>query len=195
MEIQSGFSVRDSRLSFLCHVAPPPCPATLFLPRIKETCTTQHDVDHPIGKVIELILERFYFRIEWSLPFLLSLLYLSWYLPSFFLFHLGIIIFLFDLFNDFSSKFFYFSESLRVFSSFFLYFSIKIFVGIFKAFPISLFSAIFSNWFASYFLYHIFRNFVQELISRNPLYFPIFFFPPFSFLLFMTFGIIWIIWI
>lgn len=79
-------------------------------------------MDHPIGKVIELILERFYFRIKWSLPFLLSLLYLTRYFHSFFLFHLGIIIFLFGLFNDFSSKFFYFSESLRVFSSFFYIF-------------------------------------------------------------------------
>ena len=64
-------------------------------------------MDHPIGKAIELILERFYFRIEWPLPSLLSLLYLSRYLPSFFLFRFRIIIFLLGLFNYFSSKFFY----------------------------------------------------------------------------------------
>lgn len=67
-------------------------------------------MDHPIGKVIELILERFYFRIEWPLPFLLSLLYLSRYLPGIFpvfFFSFGVIIFSFGLFNHFSEKYFY----------------------------------------------------------------------------------------
>lgn len=119
---------------------------------IKETRTRQHDVDHPIGKAIELILERFYFRIEWPLPSLLSLLYLSRYLPSFFLFRFRIIIFLLGLFNYFSSKFFIWSfvKPEWIFGSFqfffFLYLSIEIFVGIFKTFltfPRFLYSLLF----------------------------------------------------
>lgn len=119
---------------------------------IKETRTRQHDVDHPIGKAIELILERFYFRIEWPLPSLLSLLYLSRYLPSFFLFRFRIIIFLLGLFNYFSSKFFYLElcetgVNLWEFPVlFFIYLSIEIFVGIFKTFltfPRFLYSLLF----------------------------------------------------
>lgn len=176
MEIQSGFSVRDSRLSFLCHVTLPPCPATLFLPRDQgdvceaARCGSPHRKSYRINFRKILLSNRM--AIAFSFIFVVSFTVSSRYLPSFFLFTWGLLFFHLGFLIIFQKNIFIWSflkpewifEGFQFF--FFLYLSIEIFVGIFKALPIfpgfrySL--RFFSKWFASYFLYHIFRNFFRD---------------------------------